>query len=69
MHYKIGVTCYIHWTWVIYSVVITWQSNPPISQFSIPCNECTWVSGQSSYAVLSYVVVISRHIILIRGHR
>ena len=35
--------CYmcIQWTWVLYSVVITWQSNPPIPQFNSPCNEFT----------------------------
>jgi len=34
----------IQWTRVIYSVVITWQSNPPISQFNRPCREftCVW---------------------------
>ena len=29
----------IHWTRVLYSVVITRQSNPPISQFNRLCNE------------------------------
>ena len=35
--------CYmsIEWTRVIYSLVITRQSNPPISQFNSPCNEFT----------------------------
>ena len=33
----------IHWTHVLYSVVITRQSNPPISQFNSPCNEFTSV--------------------------
>ena len=33
MHYKIGVTR------DIYSVVITLQSNPPVSKFSSLCNE------------------------------
>jgi len=28
----------IQWTRVIYYVVIRWQSNPLISQFSRPCN-------------------------------
>ena len=34
----------IPWTRVLYSVVITWQSNPPISQFNSQCNEftCFW---------------------------
>jgi len=31
----------IEWTRVIYSLVITRQSNPPISQFNSPCNEFT----------------------------
>jgi len=35
--------CYmcIQWTRVLHSVVITRQSNPPISQFNSPCNEFT----------------------------
>jgi len=33
----------IQWTRVLYSVVITWQSTPPISQFNNPCNEFTSV--------------------------
>ena len=39
-HCKIG----LQWTRVLYTVVITWQSYPPISQFNSPCN----VSGQCS---------------------
>ena len=35
----------IQWTRVLYSVVITRQSNPPISQFN------SWVSGQCLYTV------------------
>ena len=37
--------CYmcIQWARVLYSVVITWHSNPPISQFNSPCNEFTSV--------------------------
>ena len=34
------VTC-IQWTHVLYSVVITRQSNPPISQYNSPCNKFT----------------------------
>ena len=35
IHYKIGVTCVcIQWTHVLYFVVITQQSNSPISQSS-----------------------------------
>ena len=31
----------IQWTRGLYSVVVTRQSNPPISQFNRPCNEFT----------------------------
>jgi len=31
----------IQWTHVLYSIVITWQSNQPISQFNSLCNELT----------------------------
>ena len=31
----------VQWTRVLYSAVITRQSNPPISQFNSPCNEFT----------------------------
>ena len=41
----------IQWKRVLYSVVITWQSNPPISQFNSPCNA---VSGQSLYTINSH---------------
>ena len=39
------IRCYmcIQWTCVLYSVVLTWQSNPPISPFNSPCNELTSV--------------------------
>ena len=39
-HYKIGVTCVYHGH-VFYTLyyVITWQSNPSISQFNSLCNE------------------------------
>ena len=37
-HCKKGCYMCIQWTRVLYSVVITWTSNLPISQFS-PCNE------------------------------
>ena len=30
----------IQWTLVLYAVVITWQSNLPISQFNSLCNKC-----------------------------
>ena len=32
---------YIQWTRVLYSVVITWQPNPRISQLNSPCNKFT----------------------------
>jgi len=41
MHYKLYVICVYKWTRVLYSVVITWQSNQPISQYNSPCNEFT----------------------------
>jgi len=41
MHYKIGCYMCIQWSRVLYSVVKTWQSNPPILQFNRPCNEFT----------------------------
>ena len=40
----------IQWTLVLYSVVITWQSNPPISQINTVMN--SRVSGQCSYTKL-----------------
>jgi len=41
MHYKSRCYMCIQWTSVLYSAVITRQSNPPISQFSRSCNEFT----------------------------
>jgi len=43
--------CYMcmYWTHVLYSVVITWQSNPPNSQFNSPCNEFTSVWSMFVY--------------------
>ena len=43
--------CYmcIQWTWALYSVVIPWQTNPPISQFKNPCNEFTSVWSMFVY--------------------
>ena len=51
MHCKIGVTCvYKHeWTRVLYSVVLTRQSNPPILQFNSPCNKFTSVWSMFVY--------------------
>ena len=39
MHHKNRSYMCIQWTRVIFSVVITWQTNPPIPQFNNPCNE------------------------------
>jgi len=39
----------IQWTSVLYSVVLTRQYNPSISQFNSPCNEFT--SGQCFYTI------------------
>jgi len=41
MQYKIGVTCVYNGHYVLQSVVLTCQSNPPISQFSSLCNAFT----------------------------
>jgi len=40
----------IQWTRVLYSVVLTRQSNPPISQFNSPCNEFTGVWSMFVYS-------------------
>ena len=42
----------IQWTRVLYSVVITHQSNPPISQFNSPCTEFTSVWSMFVYMYL-----------------
>jgi len=52
MHCKIGVT------FVLYSVVITRQSNPSISQFRSPCNEFTSFWSMFVYNNLSKVINI-----------
>ena len=44
-------TC-IQWTRVLYSLVITWQSNPPISQFNCLCNEFTNFWSMFIYNIL-----------------
>jgi len=41
----------LQWTRVLYSVVITRHSNPPISQFNSPCNESR-VSNQYVYTIV-----------------
>ena len=52
MHYEICDTCVYNgqWTRVLYSVVITRQSNPPIPQFNSPCNDSR-VSGQCLHTI------------------
>ena len=52
--------CYIciQWTCVIYSVVITWQSSPPISQFNSPRNEFT--SVWSMFVLVYHTIVEKR---------
>ena len=49
MHYKIGVTCVYNWHMFYTLFVITWQSNPPVSQFNCPCNEFTSVWSMFVY--------------------
>ena len=44
-------------THVLYSVVITWQSNPPISQFNSPCNE--FMSVWSMFVYNTYTLTHS----------
>jgi len=41
----------IQWTRVLYSVVITGQCNPPISQFNSLCNEFTSVWSMFIYNI------------------
>ena len=50
MHYKLGVSC-VYNEHVLYSVVITWKSNPPISQFNSLCNEFTSVWSMFLYNI------------------
>jgi len=45
-------------TRVIYSVAITGQSNPPISQFNSLCNEYTSVWSMFVYNNIRYLFVI-----------
>ena len=49
MYYKSRYPMCIHCTRGIYSVVITWQSNPPFSQLNSPCNEFTSVWSMFVY--------------------
>ena len=46
-----------HWTRVLYYVVITWQSNLPISQFNSPCNEHTSVWSMFVYNTILLLFV------------
>ena len=52
--------CYmcIQWTRVLYSVVIIWQFNPPISQFSSPYNEFMSVWSMFVYNTKTIIVQI-----------
>jgi len=44
----------IQWARVLYSVVLTQQSNPPISQFNSPCNVFTSVWSMFVYNTKQY---------------
>ena len=50
----------IQWTHVIFSVVIIWQSNAPISQFNSLCNEFTSVWSMFVYNNKSVIAVWRR---------
>ena len=54
--------CYmcIQWTRVLYSVVITWHSIQPISQFNSPCNEFTSVWSMFVYTIRSGTVYVGQ---------
>jgi len=55
--------CYmcIQRTCVLYSVVITWQSNPPISQFNSPYNEFTSVWSMFVYNTFAIIYLFFWH--------
>jgi len=53
----------IQWTCVLYSVVITRQSNPPISQFRRPCNEFTSVWPVFTYNTHTNIQVRPFHVL------
>ena len=55
MHYKTGVTC-VYNGHVLFTAVITLQSNPPISQFNSLMN--SRVSGQCVYTIYIYIYMI-----------
>ena len=65
MHHKIGVTstymC-IQWTRVLYSVEITQQSNPPISQFSRLYKEFTIQCLQVNVPMHYFFLFLISHI-------
>jgi len=44
----------VQWTRVLYSVVITGQSNPPISQFNSTCNGFMSVWSMFVYSTRHY---------------
>ena len=52
----------IQWARVLYSVVITQQSNPPISQFNSPCNEFTSFWSMFVYNNVIQCIVIMTYI-------
>ena len=49
LHCKIGVACV--YSGHVFSNVITWQYNPPISQFNSPCNEFASVRSIFVYTI------------------
>ena len=69
MHYNIGATknCGFNGHTVVYFVVpvITRTSNPPISQFSRPCNEFMrvwWMFPYNRSKIASYHVIKDQHL-------
>ena len=60
-HNALQNRCYIciQWTCVLYSIVITLHSNPPISQFNSPCNEFMSVC-QCLYTILLFVFTLEQ---------
>ena len=55
MHYKIGGTC-VYSGHVLFTAVITSQSNTPISQFNSLMN--SRVSGQCVYTIYIYMIML-----------
>ena len=46
----------LQWTRVLYSVVITTQSNPTISQYNSLCNEYTSLWSMFAYHIMVYTI-------------